>query len=45
MLDAYRQHRYTLREIGEHAGLHYATVSRIVAHAEAAETDAATNKI
>ena len=44
MLDAYREHGDTLREIGEHAGFHDATVSRIVAHAEAAETDVTTNK-
>lgn len=34
IVNAYRKHRYTLKEIGDHLGVHYATVSRRLRRAE-----------
>ncbi len=34
MLTAYRRHRYTLKEIADHLGCHYSTVSRKLRKAE-----------
>ena len=42
MARAYRSGAYTMKAIGEHFGVHYMTVSRVMRRAELAETAAAS---